>query len=139
MKCKQLFKSMVKNGMKKIPILFAMLSSVFLIGCTQVDTDSMLYKQIKNQTETLSQTTSEEFKESASLRTAQVAYSILDALKAYAPFIIVGSIVLGILIRHLVNKDVAVRKFALSFFIIGVPVITLFVTYGLAFLCGAFM
>ena len=139
MKCKQRFKSIVKNSRKKIPILFAMLSSVFLIGCTQVDTDSMLYKQIKNQTETLSQTTSEEFKESASLRTAQVAYGILDALKAYAPFIIVGSIVIGILIRHLVSKDVAVRKFALSFFIIGVPVIALFVTYGLAFLCGAFM
>lgn len=139
MKCKQQLKNMVKNGMKKIPILFALLPSVFLIGCTQVDTDSMLYKQIKNQTEALSQTTSEEFKESASLRTAQMAYAILDALKAYAPFIIVGSIVIGMLIRHLVKKDVNVRKFALSFFIIGVPVITLFVTYGLAFLCGAFM
>lgn len=124
---------------RKGAVILAVLSSVLLMGCTQVNTDSMLYKQIKNQTESLSQATSEEVKESASLHTAQMAYRILDALKAYAPFIIVGSIVIGALIRHLVSKDVAVRKFALNFFIIGVPAVMLIVTYGLAFLCGAFM
>ena len=69
-------------------------------------------------------------------------YGMLTALcnsaKQYGPFVIVGSVLFGIILLRLAPKAIKVRRTAWVVFIIGIPVVVLFLIFGTAILADAF-
>jgi hypothetical protein len=61
-----------------------------------------------------------------------------STIRVYAPYIIVISVVIGIVMLLLVRKSIHLRRVAIGFFIIGIPIITYLITYGTAMLADAF-
>lgn len=61
-----------------------------------------------------------------------------STIRGYAPYIIVISVVIGIVMLLLARKSIHLRRVAIGFFIIGIPIITYLITYGTAMLADAF-
>jgi len=65
-------------------------------------------------------------------------YDFYMASRHVAPIIIVGSIVFGAALYTLIRKYKALRRGAVFVFIIGIPLVTFVLVYGMAILLGAF-
>lgn len=133
MKLKNIVQCMKEKFKRIFLILEGVIFLLFSSGCSQVDTQSDLYQHIKNQTEQFSQQTINQGKYTL----VELAYYITNKLKSTAPFIIIGSIVLGVIFLTLVQKDQATRKRIIIIFIIGIPVVDLVAILGMAFLASA--
>lgn len=64
--------------------------------------------------------------------------AVCSTAKMYGPFIIIGSILIGIVMLRLAPKAIKVRRTAWTVFIIGIPVVMLLLIFGTAILADAF-
>lgn len=137
------------KNMKKCLILILSFMVLILGGCSQGD----IYEHAKDY-----QLTDEELKllseeklgvryDKGDFETELDYYKYLAAeymstgsstIRAYAPYIIVISIVIGIVMLLLARKSIHLRRVAIGFFIFGIPFITYLITYGTAMLADAF-
>ncbi len=115
----------------------AFLSILTLTGCSNIEKNEDIYERIKKQTEVFSQNTGRLQKDSWSYIT-QGIYRAAYSSKKGVPYVCIISIFIGLLIRHLVQEDQAIRKKA-WIFIIGIPALSVAFTYGLALLIETFL
>lgn len=127
----------IKEKMRKMKSLLCFPNMLLLTGCSQVNTDSELYQKIDSQTKMLSEGI-ESAETHGTAWLVQKVFSISNTLKGVAPFIIAGSILFGLLLLHMVDKDQAIRKKAILLFFIIIPIGMIILTYGMAYMCGVF-
>lgn len=67
------------------------------------------------------------------------AHGVYTQFKLYAPLICIVSIFLGVMIFLFARGNKGARKFGLVCLVISVPLLTLFIVYGVGFMYGIFV
>lgn len=129
---------LISEGFRKIKRLPMVVSLFLLTGCSGVDTNSDMYNKIKEQTQQFTNQTQASRQESAAYFTERM-YEFCNDLKKCAPAVIVGSILIGVLLMHIISEDQAIRRQAILVFIVAIPLVMFLVTYGLSWLVGTFL
>ena len=68
----------------------------------------------------------------------EMLYDFCISMKQYAPFVMVGSFIFGVIIFRLFRKEKTIQKHALFTFILGIPALMFISTYFVCFLYGCF-
>lgn len=130
----------LKNGKCLLALLICVIQMCLCVGCS-IPTDSELYQNIEQQTQTIGQQTVSNGVSSIEDWPKKIGNKLLDIsniLKATAPIIIVVSMVIGFLLLHLIDKEQKMRQKAVFIFILGIPIVDFLGTYGVAWLAGMF-
>lgn len=123
----------MKNKANRMLLMFFGIGLLLLTGCASTST-SATYNRVLNQSRQELENISEKATESASMTIGEILYNFAQNTKQIAPMVIAGSIALGILLLLIVRKERSWRKKITGFFIIGIPILMFFLSYGLAIL-----
>ncbi len=118
-------------------LMVTLMCLAMLTGCGGVNENSDIYTHIQEQTNTFRQNTGQAKVDSWTYITEGI-YKAANACKKGVPFVCIISIAIGVLIRHIVQEDTAIRKKG-WIFIIWIPVISIVFTIGLAIMVQTFL
>lgn len=116
-------------------ILLVLATSLFLCGCSS-DYDSV-YDSVQVSLEDIANQ-SAEVPDKAHATAAEMWYNTCVSLKQYAPFVMVGSFMLGLIVFIIFRREKSIRKWALYVLMISIPAVTFICTYLICFLYGCF-
>lgn len=144
--CERTVRGKVEEGVlkgRKVLCLCIMMLQMGIVlvtsGCAMVDTESEIYEKIQSQTTQFSVENADTSGKDWWLVFSEKAYDFCNALKAVAPWIIIGSFIIGIIILKVVTEDQAIRRKAIATFCVAIPVLVFAATYGFAWLIGTFI
>lgn len=120
--------------MRKYLLLIMMLFAAMLFSACSNQT---VYDNVNNEI-IIEQLANGEEVEDVQLLTSEQYLRWCNTAKWYAPFIIAGSLFLGVLLFSVFKKEKKIRRAALFVFILGIPVCTIIVVYVVCYLYGKF-
>lgn len=125
----------MRNTLSKAFFLIFLLSTVFLTGCSDVNT----YRNITAEIEKQEQESKEKY---AGMKWDEIlaskAYELNNKMKAVAPLIILVSEFICFILLGIVKNEKRIRQIAIFVFGIGIPFLSGLIIYGWALIVTIF-